>query len=564
MAEALRIRRRDPGQPEALPDSLHPVLRRIYAARGLRGPEDVDHRLAALLPPTLGGLELAAGLLADAMARDDLIVIVGDYDADGATSTALAISSLQAMGARRLDFIVPNRFADGYGLSPPIVEQARERGAQVLVTVDNGISSIAGVAAARAAGMRVVVTDHHLPGEQLPAADAIVNPNLGDDPFPSKHLAGVGVLFYLMTALRRELQARGHFHRREAPQLAAGLDLVALGTVADVVRLDRNNRILVEHGLRRMRAGRLRPGIRALLEVAGRDHRHLCASDLGFALGPRINAAGRLDDMSVGIRCLLASDEGEAMRLAAELNHYNAERRRTEAVMRDEAMVQVQASDAVGVCLFDEQWHEGVVGLVAGRVKEKLHRPVVAFAPAQADGLLKGSARSIPGVHIRDVLATIDAREPGLIDKFGGHAMAAGLSLPRAHLDRFRSAFDATCRAVADDEVLERVWLSDGPLSDDEWNADTVRAIESGGPWGQGFPEPMFDGEFEVLDSRTVGGSHQKYRLRRDDGRVVPAIHFGGAEQALTGRVRVLYHAGLNRFRGEETPEMRIAAMEPA
>ena len=421
----LQIRRREPGEPDALPAELHPVVRRVYAARGVCRAEDTDHRLARLLPPTLNGLAEGARLLADAIEAGQLIVVVGDYDADGATSTALALSQMQQMGAERLDFLVPNRFTDGYGLSPAIVERAAEIGAEVIVTVDNGISSLAGVRAARERGMRVIVTDHHLPGPELPAADAIVNPNAGGCGFPSKHLAGVGVLFYLMTALRAELKARGAFEQRPAPRLAEGLDLVALGTVADVVRLDHNNRVLVTEGLRRMRAGRLRPGIAALLEVAGRDYRHLGASDLGFALGPRINAAGRLEDIGIGIRCLLATEIGEAQELAAELQRINAERRNTEAQMRDEALVQVEANDDVGVCLYDETWHEGVVGLVAGRVKEKLHRPTVAFAPAQADGELKGSARSIPGLHIRDILASIDAAKPALITRFGGHATPA-------------------------------------------------------------------------------------------------------------------------------------------
>lgn len=562
---ALVIRRREPVvDPDSLPGTLHPVVRRVYAARGVHSAQEIDHRLAGLLPPTLGGLPEAARLLADAVQQGRRIVIVGDYDADGATSTALGIWALRAMGAQDPQYIVPNRFTDGYGLSPALVDAARALGAELIVTVDNGITSIEGVARARAHGIDVIVTDHHLPGERLPQANAIVNPRLPGERFASPHLAGVGVMFYVLAGLRRELSARGWFSGRPAPRLAEGLDLVALGTVADLVRLDRNNRILVSEGLARMRAGRLRPGIAALLAGARRDPRHLTAQDLGYALGPRINAAGRMDDMATGIRCLLAEDPDEAAELAAELESHNAARRATQAQMDVEAMVQVEGSDAVGVSLYDPGWHEGVVGLVAGRVKERLHRPVVAFARAQQPGTLKGSARSIPGVHVRDLLAAVDAAHPGMILRYGGHAMAAGLSLREDALERFAAAFDEACRRNVDAELLEPVHLSDGPLSDAELELSTALALERAGPWGQGFPEPTFDGEFEIERSRTVGNGHQRYLLRSDGGLRLPAIHFGGAEQAATGRIRLLYQLVVDRWNETETLQLRVLDLAPA
>jgi single-stranded-DNA-specific exonuclease len=536
------------------------VLRRVYAARGVGQHQPLELKL--LLPPAqLLGIEAAAELLADAIGRQRRIIVAGDYDADGATATAVAVLGLRALGAASVDYVVPNRFTMGYGLSPALARMALDKGAELLVTVDNGIASVAGVAAANAAGLPVLVTDHHLAGEELPAAAAIVNPNQPGCGFPSKHLAGVGVMFYVLLALRARLRAAGHFTGRAEPNLAELLDLVALGTVADVVRLDHNNRILVAQGLARIRAGRARPGLMALLQAAGRSHEFASSADLGYVLGPRLNAAGRLEDMTVGIECLLAGAEA-ARTLAAQLDALNRERRDIEAQMRDEALELVARNSDTGVCVFDAGWHEGVVGLVASRVKDRLHRPVIAFARAAEPGVLKGSGRSIRGLHLRDVLAAVDARHPGLIARFGGHAMAAGMTLPEARLAEFGASFDAECRERLDAEALEQVLETDGELHEAELNLDTARALEQGGPWGQGFPEPHFEGAFDVLETRTLGsdGRHIKYRLRQPGGALVEALDFNGAERlaARGERLRLVYDIGVNRFRGQEGLEMRI------
>jgi len=568
VSPAPTIRRRPAGNPQALPASLTPVLRRVYASRGISDPAQLVLDLKHLLPPdALLGIRRAAELLAQAIAEQRRIVIAGDYDADGATATAVAVLGLQALGAVRVGYVVPNRFTMGYGLSPPLVDLAREAGAELLVTVDNGIASLAGIEHANALGLPVLVTDHHLAGPELPAAAAIVNPNQPGCPFASKHLAGVGVMFYVLLATRARLRADGAFGAGNGPNLAELLDLVALGTVADVVKLDYNNRILVAQGLARIRAGRARPGLMALLEAAGRTHERVHSSDLGFLLGPRLNAAGRLDDMRRGIECLLAPDRDTALPIAQELDQLNRERRGIEAQMRDDALALIADSEDVGVVLHEPDWHEGVVGLVASRVKDALHRPVIAFARAHERGMLKGSGRSIPGLHLRDALAAVDARYPGLITRFGGHAMAAGLSLPEGGLAAFRSVFDAQCRTLLDDDALAQVIDSDGELAAREFAIETAQQIEAAGPWGQGFPEPRFDGEFEVIDLRPIGkeGNHVRYRLRGPGGASINAVHFNGAETAVDGgRVHAVYQLMINRWQDRETLELRLDRIEAA
>ena len=557
------IRQRIGDGSGSLPVTLHPVVRRVYAGRGVGDPAELDLDLARLLrPDTLKGIAEASALLSDVIACGGRIVIAGDYDADGATATAVGMLGLKALGAAAVDYVVPNRFTMGYGLSPQLVEVAQSRGAGLLVTVDNGIASLAGVAAAQASGMRVIVTDHHLPGPLLPGADAIVNPCQPGCGFASKNLAGVGVIFYLLLALRARLRDSGQLAAAAAPRLAELLDLVALGTVADVVKLDYNNRILVAQGLRRIRAGLACPGLQALLQAAGRDASTITAADLGFVLGPRLNAAGRLEDMTAGIQCLLAASLEAARPLAVALDRLNRERRQIESQMREEAQDLAAGNTAVGVCLFDPGWHEGVVGLVASRIKQELHRPVIAFARAAEGGLLKGSGRSIAGLHLRDVLAEIDALHPGLILRFGGHAMAAGLSLPEDSLSLFARAFDSTCAAHLDAEALHQVIETDGELGGTELCIATARALEGAGPWGQGFPEPSFYGEFEVIDARHMGadGRHVKYRLRTPGGGVVEAPHFYAADRcfAAGSRVKLVYRLSVNRFRGAETLELMI------
>lgn len=542
--------------------TLHPVLQRVYAARGVSQSEELDLSLERMLPVgSLEGVEAAARLLAEHR-EAGRVLVVGDFDADGATSSALVVRALRSMRFAQVDFLVPNRFRFGYGLTPEIVALAAQSRPSLIVTVDNGVSSIEGVAAARALGIAVLVTDHHLPGAVLPRADVMVNPNLGGATFASRALAGVGVAFYVMAALARVL---GDTEFRPADLL----DLVALGTVADVVTLDHNNRVLVAQGLRRIRAGRCVPGIRALLEAAGRRIEQISAADLGFAVAPRLNAAGRLTDMSIGIACLLADDVTVATRLAGELSRLNEERREIEQRMQLEAVdiaagmrVDGAGSEAVGLCLFDETWHQGVVGLVAGRIKDRLHRPVVAFARGE-DGVLRGSARSIAGVHIRDALDSIAAQHPGLLVKFGGHAMAAGMTLLESDLERFRAAFAAEIAARADAETLTGVVHSDGELLDTDLSVDMARVLRGGGPWGQGFPEPVFDGEFRVVDSRIVGSRHLKLQLRAGDARAIDAIAFGyigGAQEDVAmgpgQRVRVAYRLEVNEYRGVESVQL--------
>ena len=543
--------------------ALHPVLQRIYAGRGIVHPAQLGLALQKLLPvSSLDAVDAAAELLDTHRQRGGLVLVIGDFDADGATSTAVIVRALRAWGFPQVDFLVPNRFKFGYGLTPEIVALAQQREPALIVTVDNGISSNAGVAAARAAGIDVLITDHHLPGALLPQANVIVNPNVTGSTFPSRALAGVGVAFYCLVALRRRLEQSGCLPAAAMP-VADLLDLVALGTVADVAPFDANNRILVAQGLLRIRAGRCVPGITALLEIARRDRGSLVAGDLGFAVAPRLNAAGRLTDMSIGIRCLLADDPAEARALALELDALNTERRSIEARMQAEARAAVRSLrdhgsgvQRAGVCLFDPGWHQGVVGLVASRVKERLRRPVIAFAPAE-DSTLRGSARSIPGVHIRDVLDAIAARDGALIHRFGGHAMAAGLTLPMSSLDPFARAFDAECARALQQRGSPDVILTDGELSDPEIALPTAQALREGGPWGPGFPEPLFDGLFRIESARVVGERHLKLRLAAPEGRgQFDAIAFNHVDVAEplelpAGVVRLVYRLDSNEYMGE-------------
>ena len=563
-------RPRGPGE-RTLAREMSARMARIYATRGVETTSDLDLGLSALLPPdALTGAGDAAGLLADAVAAGRSILFVGDFDADGATSSVLGVAALRAMGAARVDFIVPNRFEFGYGLTPEIVALALRMQPDVLVTVDNGISSIEGVRAARSAGVSVVITDHHLPGRELPAADAIVNPNLPNCTFASRNLAGVGVIFYVLSLVRARLRERGWFTERgiDAPNMADYLDLVALGTVADVVPLDRNNRILVQQGLRRIRAGRARPGIRALCEASGRATSTLTASDIGFALGPRLNAAGRLDDMSIGIRCLLANTLTEARSLATALEELNETRRAIQEQMTREAELAVVGIDVgpatkLGLCIYREGWHQGVVGIVAGRLKDRFSRPTIAFADAGviAPDELRGSARSIAGVHIRDALDAIATRYPGLIQRFGGHAMAAGVSIRRIHLDRFADAFAAEIARWVTPEQIAGTVLSDGELETVELELSLADEISNGGPWGQGFPEPLFHGEFDIVNQRVVGERHLKLSLR-SQSRLVDAIAFNQAPLPETTRVRIAYRLARNDYRDRATLQLVVEHLE--
>jgi single-stranded-DNA-specific exonuclease len=552
----------------------HPVLRRIFAGRRISSETELDTSLQGLhRPDSLLGIDAAVELLVRALEGGEHILVVGDFDADGATSSALMVSALRAMGAARVDYLVPNRFAFGYGLTPEIVAVAAAKSPDLIVTVDNGISSLAGVEAAHRLGIRVLVTDHHLPGDVLPDAEAIVNPNQPGDAFPSKALAGVGVAFYVLMALRARLEDIGWFERRgiARPNLANYLDLVALGTVADLVPLDRNNRVLVQQGLRRIRAGQSRPGIKALLEVAGRNAARAVAADFGFAVGPRLNAAGRLDDMSEGIECLLSEDPGRARQLAQRLDALNRERRDIEADMKQQAVLAIEhlhlGGDGLppGLCLYDADWHQGVIGILAARIKEQFHRPVIAFARA-GEQELKGSARSIPGLHIRDTLDAIAARHPQLLQKFGGHAMAAGLTLAEADLAAFERAFHAELRQRLDSEALQGVLETDGELRDNDFELDFSELLRAAGPWGQGFPEPLFEGVFSVVNLRVVGETHLKLSLRPDGSRrVLDAIAFNQAARApVTGqRVRLVYRLDTNEYRGMLGVQLVVEYLEP-
>ena len=571
------IRRRPaPATQELAGASLHPLLAQIYSARGIRSARDLDLGLARLHPPAaLRNAERAAVLLADAIAAGDRLLVVGDFDADGATSSALAVSCLRAFGAAEVDYLVPNRFEYGYGLTPEIVELAAARRPDLIITVDNGISSIEGVAAARALGIATLITDHHLAGRELPAADVIVNPNQPGCDFPSKNLAGVGVIFYVMLALRAELRLRGWFEQRDEPNLAQYTDLVALGTVADVVPLDYNNRILVAAGLQRIRAGQARPGIQALLEVASRRPAAIVAADLGFAVGPRINAAGRLDDMSIGIECLLSEDPQRAMRLATQLQQLNQDRRVIESDMQQEALQALAELDLVregepplAMTLYQPGWHQGVIGILASRIKDRLHRPTIAFADGDP-GQIKGSARSIPGIHIRDILDAVACRHPGLISKFGGHAMAAGLSLARADYQRFAEAFVAEVERHAEDVQLQAVIESDGELVESDFALELAEQLRFAGPWGQHFPEPVFDGRFQVVSQRLVAEKHLKLVLFPASGSVLlDAIAFNIDPEVWPNQtveqVEIAYRLDVNEFRGQRSLQLLVEHIEPA
>ncbi len=560
----------------ALPASLPPLLQRLYASRGIRGEQDLERGVKGMLPwQQLSGMEQAVAMLYDALREGLRIMVVGDFDADGATSTALSVLALRSMGGENIAYLVPNRFEDGYGLSPEVVDQAHARGAQMILTVDNGISSHSGVERAHQLGIPVLVTDHHLPGETLPAAEAIINPNLADCEFPSKSLAGVGVAFYLMLALRTHLRDKGWFEQRglAIPNLAELLDLVALGTVADVVPLDANNRILTWQGLSRIRAGKCRPGIRALLEVANREPHKIAASDLGFALGPRLNAAGRLDDMSVGVALLLSDNLGEARMLANELDALNQTRKEIEQGMQVEALTlceQLERSSEelpYGLAMYHPEWHQGVVGILASRIKERFHRPVIAFAPA-GDGTLKGSGRSVQGLHMRDALERLDTLYPGMMLKFGGHAMAAGLSLEEARFDEFRQRFGALVGEWLDPALLQGEIWSDGPLSDQEMTLDVAEMLRDAGPWGQMFPEPLFDGKFRILQQRLVGERHLKVMVEPlGGGPLLDGIAFNIDTSRWPDpgvrEVELAYKLDVNEFRGNRSVQLLIENLWP-
>ena len=551
------------------------LLSRLYSNRGLDGAEESAPGLSALHPAdALRGIDQAVDLLVHHIRAGGHLLIVSDYDADGATGGALAVRGLRSLGAAQVSYLIPSRFAFGYGLSPAVVDAAAPRRPDLLITVDNGIAGVAGVARAAEAGIPVLVTDHHLPGERLPDAAAILNPNQPGCGFPSKHLAGVGVAFYLLVAARARLREQGWFGAgRAEPNLADLLDLVALGTVADVVTLDRNNRILVEQGLRRIRAGRCSPGVRALLTIGGRDPSRATATDLAFVAAPRLNAAGRIEDMSVGVECLLTDDPQVAADLAARLDALNRRRREIEGEMKDEAESSLAGlrldgtALPPGLCLFGEDWHQGVSGIVAARIRERYHRPVIAFANG-GDGFLRGSARSVEGVHVRDLIALVDHQDPGLIERFGGHAMAAGLSIRPEALPRFREAFAEAVRSVLGDRPPQPEIASDGALPQRLMTLETAETLRLAGPWGKGFPEPRFDGTFDVLSARLVGERHLKLRLggsAAEDG-PIEAIGFNLGEQIAEagGAVRLAYRLDVNDYRGNRSAQLILEHLEPA
>lgn len=565
-------------EPRQLPATLPflgdipPLLTRLYATRGVQSEAELDKSLARLIPfQQLKGIDAAVDLLVTALEQRQRILIVGDFDADGATASTVGMLGLRLLGAAHVDYLVPNRFEYGYGLTPEIVEVALTREPQLLITVDNGISSVEGVAAAKKAGLKVLITDHHLPGDELPQADALVNPNQPGCEFPSKALAGVGVIFYVLMALRARLRSLGWYESQPQPNIGELLDLVALGSVADVVPLDANNRILVHQGLERIRAGRARPGIKAILEVAKRDAARITSTDLGFIVGPRLNAAGRLDDMSLGIECLLTADANRAREMAAQLDGMNQDRKSIEQGMQREALAQLKdlpvESMPFGLCLFDPEWHQGVIGILASRMKERYFRPTIAFADA-GDGLLKGSGRSVQGFHIRDALSVVAAQHPNLIAKYGGHAMAAGLTLPQENFALFAEAFDAEVRRQLREEDLTGRMLSDGTLAVEEFHLELARALRHAGPWGQHFPEPLFHGVFQLVEQRVVGERHLKVVLKSECGSVkLDGIAFGIDRDVWPNPtiqwVELAYKLDVNEFRGNETVQLMIAHIEP-
>ncbi len=541
---------------------LTPLFARIYAARGVNDAADLENELARLPDwSALKGIGAAAARLADGIERQEPMLIVADYDADGATACAVGVRGLRAMGAK-VDFLVPNRFEFGYGLTPEIVALAASMRPALIITVDNGIASVEGVAAAHARGIDVLITDHHLPGDALPAPAWIVNPNQPGCTFPSKHLAGVGVMFYVLTALRSELRTRGHFAQRPEPNLASLLDLVALGTVADVVRLDHTNRILVDNGLRRIRAGRMQPGIRALFAAARRDPDHATTYELGFVAGPRLNAAGRMADMSVGIACLLADDDATADRLARELDRLNSERREVEATMQEQALAAIDSitvGDAYSICTYRADWHQGVVGLVASRLKDRFHRPAIVFAPG-VDGELRGSGRTISGFHLRDALDLVAKRSPGTITRFGGHAYAAGLTLPEAALGRFVDEFERVAREWLSPAALRQTTETDGELTADELTLALARELGTG-VWGQGFPAPVFEGLFAVTGQRIVGAKHTRVALNHGGARMDGIVF--NEPGPLPKRVHITYRPEINYFQGQHTLQVVVESWRP-
>ena len=575
----IRIQARpSPANPQGL-TGVSPVMASIMATRGVRNEAGLDLSLKQLLPPNgLSHIEEAAELLADAVTAGANVVIVGDFDADGATSSALAVRCLRAFGLNNVSYLVPNRFEYGYGLSPEIVGMAAMRQPDVIITVDNGISSVDGVHAAQALGMSVLITDHHLPGEEIPTADVIVNPNLPGDRFASKNLAGVGVIFYVMLALRARLRGMGWFTHKgmQEPNMSQFLDLVALGTVADVVPLDRNNRILVQQGMQRIRQGLACPGINALLTVGNRNPLRLSSADLGFAVGPRLNAAGRLDDMSVGIEALLCDDQDKAMALALQLDELNRERKQVEQSMQQDALaivenlqVQVSEKDAVSPSMYilhDDSWHQGVVGLVASRIKDKTNRPVLALAPGDGEGEWKGSARSVEGIHIRDLLARVDALHPNLMSKFGGHAMAAGLSVSSPKLPELIQALATVADEFTQGKDWSQVIWTDGSLAANDLTMQLAEELRQSSPWGQGFPEPLFDGEFNVIEARAVGEVHAKLRLQPIDGQqLLEGICFGylnSNPELPSGKIRAAYKLDVNEYRDRLNLQLMIQHIE--
>ncbi len=547
----------------------HPVFDRLLCARGVKAAEDMSFTLSNLpAPESLLGMPQATDLLLACLQAQKKILVVGDYDADGATSTALLVSALRMMGAENVDYLLPNRFEYGYGLSPEIVDLARSRSPDLIITVDNGIASVDGVARAKEYGISVLVTDHHLPPEALPQADAIVNPNMQEDTSACGNLAGVGVIFYVMLALRKKLQSEGWFESKgmALPNLADLLDLVAVGTVADVVKLDRFNRILVEQGMRRIRANKTRSGIRALLQIAGKSRTALCAADIGFGIGPRLNAAGRLSDMTIGVECLLANSEDYALELANKLDSLNKERRSIENDMREEAEAFLaqrsqsgQTDTPEALCLFEPHWHQGVVGILASRIKDQINRPVIVFA-SDDNGQLKGSGRSISGIHLRDALDSVASANPGLVEKFGGHAMAAGLSLDQSRYEEFAEAFRQEVSMRLDGVALNKQYLSDGELPADLMALDWAETIRFMAPWGQGFPEPLFDGDFNVVHARIVGERHLKLRVSPlGENLSIDAIAFNQAGAELpSGHVKLAYKLDINEFRGEKKLQLMV------
>ncbi len=576
----IEIQRRPEADLSLLPDSIPAILKRIYINRGITDLAQLETSARGLHSyQKLGGIDQAVELLFQAIQQQKRIIVVGDFDADGATSSALSVLALRMLGSSNVDYLVPNRFEDGYGLSPEVVDQALELGAEMIMTVDNGVSSIEGVRYAKENGITVLVTDHHLPGQVLPDVDAMVNPNLDSCAFPSKALAGVGVAFYLMMALCVHMRKLNWFAEQgmQEPKLMELIDLVALGTVADVVPLDENNRILVHQGLQRIRAGKARPGIQALIEVAKRDARRLVASDFGFALGPRINAAGRLDDMSFGVELLMANNIHAARRMASELDGLNQTRKEIEEGMKQEAMAfceRLQFGEnselPYGLALFQRDWHQGVIGILASRIKEKFHRPVIAFADG-GEGTIKGSCRSIPGLHMRDALDFIDTQNPGLIIKFGGHAMAAGLTIKEQDFERFSRLFDQVVKKELDDAALKGVILSDGELQPEEFSMHVAEQLRAGGPFGQAFPEPVFDGEFKVLHQKLVGEKHLKLMLEplfkgHPTNVMIDGIAFNVDlrrwPDASVKTVRLAYKLDVNEFRGNQSLQLMIDHIE--